>query len=220
MDGLLIASSVLALLMVLALWRALVLLRRRRLLAGGLWSLQAGLMLLAFFVLLLVFSNLQTYRRLVYEQPVADVYLRKLAPRRYQLSLAFPDEMEDDYFVLEGGQWQLDVRVLKWKPWANLMGLDTFYRLDRLSSRHEDIERARSQLPSVHDLSPSKRGLDVWQLQRLVRARLRFVDTQFGQSVFMPMADGAHYRVTMGQSGLLVRPQNEAARRAVEDGLR
>jgi hypothetical protein len=220
MGGLLIASAILALLMVLVLWRALVLLRRRRLLAGGLLSLQAVLLLLAFFVLLLVFSNLQTYRRLSHEQPVADVYLRKLAPRRYQLSLVLPGEAEDAYFVLEGDQWQLDARVLKWKPWANLLGLDTFYRLDRLSSRHADIDRARRQLPSVHDLSPPQRGLDIWRLQHLLRGRLRFVDTLFGQSVFMPMADGAHYRVTMGQGGLLVRPQNEIARKAVEDGLR
>jgi len=220
MDGLLIASLVLALLMALALWRSFLLLRRKRLLAGGLWGFQAVLLLLAFFLLLLVFSNLQTYRRLTYEQPVADIYLRKLAPRRYQLSLALPGEEEDAYYVLEGDQWQLDARVLKWKPWANLLGLDAFYRLDRLSSRHADIERARRIPPSVHDLSPPLRGLDVWRLQRLLREHLRFVDTLFGQSVFMPMADGAHYRVMLGQSGLLVRAQNEAAREAASEMLR
>ncbi len=220
MDGLLIASAMLALLMALALWRALRLLRRKRLLAGGLWGLQAMLFLLAFFLLLLLFSNLQTYRRLTYEQPVADIYLRKLAPRRYQLSLALPGEEEDIYYVLEGDQWQLDARVLKWKPWANLLGLDAFYRLDRLSSRYADIERARSTPPSVYDLSPPLRGLDVWRLQRLLRERVHFVDTLFGQSVFMPMADGAHYRVTLGQGGLLVRAQNEAARRAVSQIMR
>lgn len=217
MDGLLILSALLLLLMLLALWRATAGLRRRRLASSGLWGLQSLLWLGLFFLVLMVYSNLQTYRRLTHEQPVADVYLRQLAPRRYQLSLERPGQEKDDYFILEGDQWQLDARVLKWKPWANLLGLDTYYRLDRLSSRQSDIERARKTPPSVYDLSPPQRGLDVWRLQQLLRERLRFVDTLFGQSVFMPMADGAHYRVMMGQGGLLVRAQNEAARKAAED---
>ncbi len=216
MDGLLILSALLLLLMLLALWRAAARLRRRRLASSGLWGLQSLLWLSLFFLVLMVYSNLQTYRRLTHEQPVADVYLRQLAPRRYQLSLVLPGREKDDYFLLEGDQWQLDARVLKWKPWANLLGLDTHYRLDRLSSRQSDIERARKIPPSVFDLSPPRRGLDVWRLQQLLRERVRFVDTLFGQSVFMPMADGAHYRVTMGQGGLLVRAQNEAARKAAE----
>jgi len=220
MDGLLILSGILVLLMLLALWRAGRQLRRRRLASGGLWGLQALLLLLVFFLILLLFSNLQTYRRLTAEQRVADVYLRQLGPRRYQLSLAVPGREKDAYYLLEGDQWQLDARVLKWKPWANLLGLDAHYRLDRLSSRYARIEQARSRMPSVHDLSPPPRGLDVWRLQRLLRDRVRFVDTLFGQSVFMPMADGAHYRVMLGQGGLLVRPQNEAAREAAGDLLR
>ncbi len=214
MDGLLILSGLLALLMLLALWLAGRQLRRRRLLAGGFWGMQALLLLLAFFLVLLLFSNLQTYRRLTHEQRVADVYLRQLAPRKYQLSLELPGQEEDAYYTLEGDQWQLDARVLKWKPWANLLGLDAHYRLDRLSSRFADIEQARRRTPSVYDLSPPPRGLDVWQLQKAMRDRLRFVDTLFGQGVFMPMADGAHYRVMLGQGGLVVRAQNKAAREA------
>ncbi len=214
MDGVLILAGLLALLMLLALWRFGRQLRRRRLLSGGLWGLHSLALLLAFFLLLMIYSNLQTYRRLTHEQPVADVYLRQLAPRRYQLSLALPGREKDDYYLLDGDQWQLDARVLKWKPWANLLGLDSHYRLDRLSSRYASVDEARRRRPSVHDLSPPPRGLDVWRLQALLRERIRFVDTLFGQSVYMPMADGAHYRVSMGQSGLLVRAQNEAAREA------
>jgi len=33
--------------------------------------------------------------------------------------------------------------------------------------------------------------------------------------VYMPMKDGAHFKVSIGQSGLLVRPENAIAKAAV-----
>jgi len=67
----------------------------------------------------------------------------------------------------------------------------------------------------VHDLSTQSRGLDIWKLKKLLHSRINFVDTVFGQGVFMPMLDGAHFQVSIGQSGLLVRPVNEVAKASV-----
>ena len=216
MDGLLIIVGVLALLICGAGWRFVHQLKRRRLVSSMLWSAQGLLWLLCFVTLLLVYSNLHTYQRLTHEQTVADVYVRLLEPGQFQLSLVYADrEREPEYFELAGDDWQIDARILKWKGWANLIGLDSFYKLERLSGRYQDIEMARSRPPSVYDLTGPPRGLDLWQLKRLLRERLAFVDSLFGQGVFMPMVDGAHYRVSVGQSGLVTRPINETARRAV-----
>ena len=216
MDGLLIIVGVLALLICGAGWRFVHQLKRRRLVSSMLWSVQGLLWLLCFVTLLLVYSNLHTYQRLTHEQTVADVYVRLLEPGQFQLSLVYADrEREPEYFELAGDDWQIDARILKWKGWANLIGLDSFYKLERLSGRYQDIEMARSRPPSVYDLTGPPRGLDLWQLKRLLRERLAFVDSLFGQGVFMPMVDGAHYRVSVGQSGLVTRPINETARRAV-----
>jgi len=220
MDGLLVLSGIFVLLTLLALWRAGNRLRRRCLVSGSLWGLQAVLFLFAFFLVLLLFSNLQTYRQLSDEQQMADIYLRRLGPWRYQLSLAVPGREKDDYYLLEGDQWRLDARVLKWKSWAGLLGLDAHYRLDRLSSSHARAGGARIREAGEHDLSPPPRGLDVWRLQQLLHERLRFADAFYGQSGLIPMADGAHYRVMLGQAGLLVLAQNETARKAVAGRLR
>jgi hypothetical protein len=45
---------------------------------------------------------------------------------------------------------------------------------------------------------------------------LPFVDAVFGNAVYLPMADGARYQVTLGQSGLIARPLNESARDATK----
>jgi hypothetical protein len=40
------------------------------------------------------------------------------------------------------------------------------------------------------------------------------VDTEYGTAVFMPMADGARYRIAVTGSGLVARPDNPAAQAA------
>ena len=216
MNGLLIISVLFAVLAVLAGWRFGHQLKRKRLLSSAAWSLQGTLLLSGFFLVLLVYSNLHTYHRLTYEEVIADVYVRKLAPQKFQLSLSFSQEDKDQhYYELEGDQWQLDARILKWKGWANLIGLDSYYQLDRLSGRFSNVDLARSRMPSLHDLKQPPSGLDLWKLKQVLREKVGFVDTLFGQGVFMPMTDGAHYQVFIGQQGLIVRPVNEVARVSV-----
>ncbi|MDJ0833112.1 MAG: cation/multidrug efflux pump [Gammaproteobacteria bacterium] len=215
MDGLLVLSGVLALLFLTLGWRFIYQIKHRRLVSGILWSTQAGLFFLGFILVLLVYSNLYSYQRLTHESVIADIYVRQLQTQKYQLSFSYSNADEDQhYYVLQGDQWQLDARILKWKGWANLLGLDSFYQLERLSGRYQDFAQASTSLASMHDLSQSPRGLDIWKLKQVLRDRLSFVDALFGQSVYMPMRDGAHYQVSVGQSGLVVRPINQVARTA------
>jgi len=216
LNGLLIISAVLALAVTAAGWRFVHQLKRKHLLSSAVWSLQGALLLSGFFLVLLVYSNLHTYQRLTYEQVIADVYVRKLAPQRYQISMSLSNADQDQhYYELEGDQWQLDARILKWKGWANLIGLDSFYQLVRLSGRFSDAEQARSRLPTLHDLKQPSSGLDIWKAKQLLRDKAGFVDTLFGQGVFMPMTDGAHFQVSIGQQGLITRPVNSAAKASV-----
>ena len=217
MDGLLYLSAILALLICLIGWRFVHQLKRKHIASGVLWSVQGVVVFAVFLLVLMVYSNLHSYQRLTYETPIADVYLRQLGVQKFQLSLSFSEQDQDQrYFVLHGDQWQLDARILKWKGWANLLGLDSFYQLERISGRYAEIGQASRHLPTVHDLTAAKtRGLDIWRLKQLFKSRAGFVDTLFGQGVYMPMKDGAHFRVSIGQAGLLVRPMNEVAKAAV-----
>ena len=188
------------------------LLRARFLAAGG--SAFGGVVLLAVAaVLFLLLLNLHTYGRLTHEQPVAEIVFEARGPQRYRATLAQIPGGEMQMFVLAGDEWQLDARVLKWKGWANLLGLDAQYRLERVSGRYRDIEQERNADRTVYALSENP-GLDLWTLSVDYPRWLPFVDAVYGSATYLPMADGARYEVSITQSGLVARPLNEAAKTA------
>lgn|SRR6188768_113356 len=199
------------LLLILACQR---LVRGRLLAAGG--SLIMGVMLLAIAgMFFLVSMNLHTYARLTYERPVAEIVFEARGPQHYRATLMEMPEGEMQMFVLAGDEWQLDARVLKWKGWANLLGLDAQYRLERVSGRYRDIEQERHDERTVYGLSENP-GVDLWQMSTQYPQWLPMVDAVYGSATYMPMADGARYQVSITQSGLIARPLNSAAESAAK----
>lgn len=173
-----------------------------------------GVVLLAVAGLAFVVSlNLHTYNRLTHEQPVAEIVFEARGPQRYRATLAQVPSGEMQMFVLAGDDWQLDARVLKWKGWANLLGLDAQYRLERVSGRYRAIEQERKDERTVYALSENP-GVDVWTLSIDNPRWLPFVDAIYGSATYLPMADGARYEVAITQSGLIARPMNETAKAA------
>jgi hypothetical protein len=186
--------------------------RARFLAAGG--SALAGVLLLALAAAFFIVSlNLHTYARLTFEQPVAEIVFEARGPQHYRATLTQIPSGEMQMFVLAGDEWQLDARVLKWKGWANLLGLDAQYRLERVSGRYRDIEQERSAERTVYGLSENP-GVDLWVLSTQYPKWLPFVDAVYGSATYLPMADAARFEVKMTQSGLMARPVNEAANAA------
>lgn len=196
-------------------WRAGHHARRRRVLAASRNGLGAGFMLGLAALAGALLLNLYTYQRLSYEQPVATVSIHEIAPKRFRVSLTQPGETAPRSFTLYGDQWQLDANVLKWRPWANLIGLNSVYRLNRLSGRYRDIEAARTSPRTAYSLIESDSGLDVSAFAGWLEQWLPVVDTYYGSAVFMPMVGGGRYRVALTQSGLVGRPVNATAKRGV-----
>jgi hypothetical protein len=121
---------------------------RRAPLTGSLQGL-TGLLLLALAVLMIAIAmNLYTYQILVQEQPVAEVRFEALAPQYFRVYL-LPEAGSPQVLELRGDQWQIDARVLKWQGLANLLGMKTAYRLERLSGRYSDIQQERKAQPIV-----------------------------------------------------------------------
>lgn len=188
------------------------LVRARFLAAGG--SAVAGLVLLGIAALLFVVSlNLHTYARLTHEEPIAEIVFEARGPQQYRATLAEIPSGEMQMFMLAGDEWQLDARVLKWQGWANLLGLDAQYRLERVGGRYRDIEQERTGERTVYALSENP-GLDLWMMSTSYPQWLPFVDAVYGSATYMPMAEGARYEISITQSGLIARPINQAAERA------
>jgi hypothetical protein len=197
------------LLLILACQR---LFRARFLAAGG--SAFTGSLFLAIAAVLFVVSlNLRTYAQLTLERPVAEIVFEQRGPQTFNATLTQMPNGEIQMFVLSGDEWQLDARVLKWKGWANLFGLDAQYRLERVSGRYRDITQERTAERTVYPLAENP-GVDLWQLTLDKPDRLPFVDAVYGNAAYMPMSDGARYEVTISQTGLVARPVNAAAQQA------
>ena len=187
-------------------------LRRGRLAAAGGYGIVGLAPLVLGLLLGAAALNLHTYQRLTYERPVAELHFRYLAPQHYRVEL-HPAQGVPQPLELRGDEWQLDARILKWRGPANLMGLDARYRLERLSGRYRNLEQERGALRTVYALSTDP-GLDLWELA--ARDRVPWVDARYGSATYLPMADGAWFQVSVTQSGLIARPMNGAARRALE----
>lgn len=188
-------------------------LRRLRLVGGTFHLLVAGVVVLVAAGACLVAANLYTYARLTHEQEAARVTTRQLAERQFALSLRTRDTPER-HFSVHGDEWQIDARVLKWRALGTLLGFDTVYRLERLSGRYGDMQSERSAPRSVYDLAEDP-GIDFWSVTRRYHQYMPLADALYGSAAYVPMAEGAEYAVTVSSSGLVVRPLNEAARKAV-----
>ncbi len=193
---------------------ALARLRRVKLVSGTMLLLSGGVVLLLAVVLALVAANLHSYARLTHEQEAARVSIRQLGERRFVVSVQ-PPKAAPRHFELAGEEWQMDARVLKWRPMGTLLGFDTVYRLERLSGRYGTTMDERTQPRTVHDLVADDATLDVWTLVRQHHRYLPFVDALYGSAVYVPLQEGAEYSVSVSASGLVVRPANEAAKKAV-----
>jgi hypothetical protein len=216
MNLLLIASTVFTLLTLYFVFSMFRHARRRhpvratRSLAGGTVSACAG-----GASIMLAFSYFG-YLQLVDEQLIGRIKFTESAPEQYVARLMLEDEAHDRMFEILGDEWQMDARVVTWKPPMTMLGLDPIFQLDRLSGRYAEVEEELSKNRSVHALSESV-PLDVWQFARKYPRLMPGVDAHYGTATYLPMAHGAIFEVTMTRTGLIARPVNAAAREAVGD---
>jgi hypothetical protein len=211
MDSRLLLFGALALGVLLAippLYASIDRLSRLRLKSGVLYLLLGLLLALLGLAAGLVGASLHTYRKLTPEQPAAGVSVHRLGERQFRLTLSVPGAAPRDFQVL-GDEWQIDTRVIRWRGLPALEGVDTVYRLERLSGRDAGTKDGAAR--STQGLAEWE-AVDLWVLLRRYRAFLPFVDASQGSAGPVPLADGAQYTVSVSASGPLVR-QNAAARR-------
>jgi hypothetical protein len=208
--ALIVVCALLGLLFFVAAIRRL---RRRRVMGGMAHGAAALIFFLAGACAVLIGNNLRSYQRLSYEQPAGELQLSKVGEREFNAVLSYPDGERAD-FPLRGDEWQVDARVLKWHAFANLVGFDAAYRLERISGRYSRIEDERTEPRTAYDLHAPGR-IDPWELIHRYRSWVPWMDALYGSATFLPMADGALYEIKVSQSGLVARPLNQAAREAV-----
>ncbi len=154
-----------------------------------------------------------SYGRLTSEKVISSIQFRQTARDEYEARLMIRGE-RDRLFHLRGNEWQMDARIIIWKPPATILGLDPLYRLERLSGRFSDIDREQTETRTVHALSPDP-TLDIWTVARQFPLLTPGVDAYYGSATYVPMSDGARFEVSLTRDAVIARPVNDAAREAV-----
>lgn len=162
----------------------------------------------------LVGLNLQTYARLTHEQLAAEIELKQTAPSQFDAIVRKANDKgelkEAQTFPVAGDKVRLEGRVWKLKPWANVIGEDSFYRFERIQGRWDDPAKENATPSTASDELADDVGVDVFELP-LGNFSPFQLDTTFGSGVYMPMVDGAIYSVSMTQSAFIARGKNEIA---------
>src|SRR5256884_8456107 len=128
--------------------------RVRHWLGGTLRGLVALLLLALAALAATVTVGLQGYRALTFEEVAATVRTEPLAPQRFRATITLPDHRLAMY-DLAGDAFYVDAHVLKWHPWASLLGLHTVYELDRVAGRYNAVGDERTQPHTAYELARS-----------------------------------------------------------------
>lgn len=211
-EGLASASVILGL---LVCYLSLRLLMRAGWIGGWLRGM-FGLVLVALGLALgLIALDVVGYKQLISEKSVATLSFEQLAKQMYRVVLV-DSGGEERRFILKGDQWQLDARIVKWPGLLASWGMKPGYRLDRISGRYYSLEQEQNAERTVYSLNDSENPVDVWQWIRAYNENLPFVDAVYGSAAFLPMGDDALYEVTLSNTGLLARPLNDRAQKALD----
>jgi hypothetical protein len=167
-------------------------------------------LLLIFFALSVFLTGavLRTYTAFTQEEAVgtleclqANAAAKSLVVRFVPVVLGRPQHAQT--YNLPGDQWEINARILKWTPQANLLGLHTAYRLNLIKGVYADAEGENTRAHQAYPLNP---GQDwVWSVLTRFGKYLPFVEAVYGNAVSNPVQIGETYDVFVTTSGLIAK---------------
>ena len=187
---------------------------QKRLLSAGIYSSFSCVLLVLAVALIALSMNLYTYHRISHEQDIAEIVFKQLRPQHYLATVYLGDEHQKTEYIIKGDEWQLDARIIKWDPPVYLAGLDSLYRLERISGRYRDVQEEKTGNRTVYSLTENK-GLDIWSITKNHPSWVPWIDAYYGSATYLPMNDAARFKITLSQTGLLARPVNEPGKESI-----
>jgi len=166
-------------------------------------SVVALVLFVAASVLALVSLGVQGMRALTHEETAARIKLVPTAPQRYTATVSFPDGRVERY-ELAGDQIYVDGHIVKWTPLANMLGLQTSYRLDRISGRYNALDQENTAPRTVYSLG-TPAIVDLVALGRRLPLA-DFFDAEYGSATYVPVEGRGELELKVTTSGLLLRP--------------
>jgi len=166
-----------------------------------------GLLLLALGAIAGTISvGMMGYRALTREDVVAHISVKPSGKQRFLATFRFADGREATY-ALAGDSIYVDAHILKWHPYANMIGLHTAYEIDRVAGRYHAVKDERDAMRTVHALSRDK-PIDLYELRRRYSILSPLFDAEYGSATFIPVTRPAELELRVSTTGLLMRETN------------
>jgi hypothetical protein len=163
-----------------------------------------GLLLLALAVLAGALAvGVHGYRALTHEEVAARITVTPTGKQRFNATIRYPDGRVGTY-AIAGDEIYVDAHILKWKSYANWIGLHTGYELDRVAGRYHGVKEEQTAERTVHALS-RERMVDLYSLRRRYAFLEPLVDAEYGSATFVPVTRPAELELRVSTSGLLLR---------------
>ena len=204
MSTLIAISILLGVLGLVAGVSAFLALARARILRFVVRSVLALRLVVAGSVLALVSLGIQGMRALTHEETAARIKLVPTGPQRYNATVTFADGRVET-FALAGDDIYVDAHVVKWTPLANMLGLHTSYRLDRIAGRYRALEQENTAPRTVYALG-TPAIVDLVALGRRLPLA-DFFDAEYGSATYVPVEGGGELELKVSTTGLLPRPR-------------
>ena len=164
----------------------------------------------------LVGLDMTSYKKLMVEQPLATLTFTKEDEQKYSVEVSMVLENSTETYELNGDQWQMDARIVRWKGILVTLGAQSGFRLDRLSGRYYSLADERRKKRTVYELKSSEYGVDFWSFLYEQGEIVPFVEAIYGSAAYLPMADQAIFQVSLSRNGLTAKPINDPAKIAVD----
>src|SRR6266702_4044215 len=180
--------------------------RNRRRLSSFVGFLASALLVTFSMLLGAITVGIQGYRAFTQEALAATIKTEPVGPHRFRATVTLPDGSLH-MFDLAGDAVYVDAHVLKWRPLASLLGLQTAYELDRIAGRYHTLNDEQNRERTVYSLAAAK-PFDAFDLAHRYWVLRPFVDAEYGSATFTSATpqNGGTYEVRVSTTGLLVRP--------------
>lgn len=170
--------------------------------------------------------NIQTYKRLTYERPVATVKFTALPGEEntYRADVVFSDgetflQADGTAPIFRGNEWQIGAKVIKFKPMANILGYDSIYRLEHMRSldAHQFTSDAvtEGRIDGIK-IVPKEPGIDVGDMAAKYGSQFG-IDAKYGSATYQPMGDGFEFEISISQDALISRPTPDTRTKIQEE---
>src|SRR5207302_8381982 len=156
--------------------------RRRYRVSSLVGFLGAGLCVTLALLCGAITVGIRGYRALTQEVVAATIKTEPIAPQRFRATVTLPDGSLH-MFDLAGDAVYVDAHVLKWRPLATMLGLQTAYELDRIAGRYQTLSDEQNRERTVYSLAAAK-PIDAFDRARPYWVLRPLVDAGYGSATF------------------------------------